>query len=321
MGTSDTTTQQPAARRLLTVALAAAAAACAHPPPPLRTTALVVRETSVGGVRPFVQADVGGAPTLLLLDTGAFQSMLPSQLARELGLQIRSNAGDTEFVDANGRRERAATLPDVPVRFEGEAEAGLMDFLMNPRPQATEAILAPIDLLRSGWALVIDIGRRTMTHEREEEAVARLRDAPSLRRMEFGGCPGEGLFKAYHRVVTAEILGEPTRMMIDTGAELTTLTRNSPALPVMLDRQGSKGRLLSHGSAGSLLQLDDVPIDFAGVRFDGPVAVSAASHPCWEGVIGADVLEHCTLVWGSRGLWAACRAPALDLHERRAEGR
>ena len=73
-------------------------------------------------------------------------------------LRSRSMSSAEPMVDAHGNVAWMPMLPDVPVQFEGEGAAGSLDFIMNSYEQ-TEGILAPQDLVRSGWALVIDLGR------------------------------------------------------------------------------------------------------------------------------------------------------------------
>ena len=84
-------------------------------------------------------------------------------------------------------------LPDVPVQFEGES-AGTLDFLMNSSGETAEGILAPQDMVRPGWALVIELEREELRYEPEEGALKRLGGGPSpLREVDFHRCLDEGL--------------------------------------------------------------------------------------------------------------------------------
>src|SRR5690242_12930436 len=119
-------------RRLRTSAtlLLVTVTGCMHrPPPPLRVTDLLVEDTP-RGIRPYVRVNVAGQPLLMLLDTGAAQSILPAEFARKHALPKGSDASGEHVIDANGRLAYMPLLPNVPVRFEGEATAGTMDFLM-----------------------------------------------------------------------------------------------------------------------------------------------------------------------------------------------
>lgn len=293
-----------------TLALAASLAACAHrPPPPLGTVRLDV-ERAGDGLRAFVRAKVAGRPVRLLVDTGAYQSILPAGLARAQALRTGSDALADLVVDANGRTARMHTLPGVPVQFEGEAAAGALDFLMSPSAATDEGILAPQDLVRRGGALVIDLERAELSHVPEEAALARLRErGEALRELDFGKCPDENLFERSHRVVEVAVNGVRSRMLVDTGAEQTMLARNHPALGSMAAMEGDRTASFGVTSVGDGLALEGVPVVFSGTPFVVSAVVLPASSTCGHGALGADVLRHCTLVWGWSRLWVACRAP------------
>jgi hypothetical protein len=200
-------------------------------------------------------------------------------------------------------------LRDVPVQFEGGPGVTTLDFLMNTAGEEGEGLLVPQELLRRGWAMVLDLAQQELRFEPEEEALRRLGEGASAREMDFSGCFSEGPFNRTHRVVPATVNGVPAKMLIDTGAEVTALTRNNPAIPSMLSAVGRRGATGGIMSTGHNLVLDDVPIGFAGTSFVLPVVVLPSSLPCWQGVLGTDVLRHCTVVWGWSNLWVACRAP------------
>jgi hypothetical protein len=213
------------------------------------------------------------------------------------------------MVDANGNIAVMPVLPDVPVQFEGES-AGTLDFLMNSSGEIAEGILAPQDMVRPGWALVIDLEREELRYEPEEGALKRLGGEPSpLREVDFHRCLDEGFFERAHRVVSTSINGVPAEMLVDTGASRTVLARNNPALPSMLSVKGRHETTTAMTSKGQGFLVDDVPVVFSGTSFVLPLSVQPASMSCGKGALGADVLRHCTLVWGWSSLWAACHAP------------
>jgi hypothetical protein len=298
-------------RRLCTSATLLLVTGCMHrPPPPLRVTDLVVQDTP-RGIRPYVRVNVAGQPLLMLLDTGAAQSILPAEFARKHNLPKGSQASGEHVIDANGSLTYMPLLPNVPVRFEGEATSGTMDFLMNPAPDRGEAILAPQDLVRPGWAVVIDLDRAELRYEREEAVLRRLGgDGSPLRKEEFGRCLiSEGPFYRNHRVVSTTVNGVAAEMLVDTGAERTVLARNNPALPSMMSAKGDRRVSAAVTSTGQGFLVVGVPIEFAGTAFLQPVVVLPASQRCGTGLLGADVLRSCTIVWGWSSLWVACHSP------------
>jgi Aspartyl protease/gag-polyprotein putative aspartyl protease len=299
-----------AATRVLAGAALLLSAACAHlPPPSLHTARLVVRRNS-GAVAAFIRARVGGETLSLLVDTGANTSVLPAQFARAHHLEGATHVADRQVHDAHGRTVEAGALRDVPVEFEGEPAGGGLDFITSEE-MGLEGILAPQDLLQPGAALVIDLGREELRLEREEDALARVSAAsPGLRELDFRRCPMAHGNQSNDRIVSVTINGVETRMLIDTGASRTVLARNNPALKSMLEATGERRTTRALASVGQGLVVDDVPVTFADSAFVMPVTVNPASQACGDGLLGADLLSNCTLVWGWRHLWVACRAPA-----------
>ena len=287
-------------------ALCALAAACAHQQlPSLRATQLIVEKTP-RGVRSFVRAKVAGESIRLLVDTGAKRSVLPASFAQKHRLANASDAFVEHGIDANGNLLSMQLLKDVPVQFDGEAGAGRLDFLMNPAEQFSDGILAPQDLLRSGGALVIDLEHKELRYEPEAEAIKR----PGLAEIEFSRCLKEGFFERSHRFVPTVINGVQTPMMLDTGASVTLLSRNNPALPSMARIAGDRGTMTGMTSVGQGLVVNGVPLIFAKTSYELSVSVSPTSMMCGGGLLGADVLAHCTIVWGYSSLWADCRPAA-----------
>jgi hypothetical protein len=259
-----------------------------------------------------VTANVAGEPLELLVDTGSARSILPAEFARRHKLARGSASAGENIFDANGRLTYMPLLPNVPVQFEGEATAGKMDFLMNPAPDAHLAVLAPQELVRPGWAVVIDLGHQELRYEREESALQRLtRDGSSPRELEFSRCVlAEGPFYRNHRLVPVLVNGVRTEMMVDTGATRTMLARNNPALPSMMSLRGDVKTTKALNSDGNGLVIEGVPVVFADTTFSFPILVLPTSQRCGKGMLGADVLRSCTVVWGWSALWFACHPPA-----------
>ena len=307
-----------AGTRLMLPSVIAAAAlmivGCAHrPPPPLHSSSLVVQR-SAGGFRPLVRAKVAGHPMTLLVDTGALKSMLPSGFARAHNLVTKSSGFDRLTEDSNGNVAQLPLLANVPVQFEGEAKSGTLDFLMIASDATEEGILAPQDIVRPGWVVVIDIGHEEVRYEEEDAALKRLvGEASPLREVDFHRCLNEGFFDRSHRIVNTNINGVSASMLLDTGASRTVLARNNPALRSMLEVQGYRSTSKGVISTGTILMVENVRVLFSEISFVLPVMVNPTAHSCWQGALGADVLRHCTLVWGWSSLWSACRTPAEPL--------
>jgi gag-polyprotein putative aspartyl protease len=293
----------------------ALALACAHaPPPPLESTKLVVKRTD-GRVIPFLRATVAGHPINLVLDTGAFRNILPFGFVRAHNLRAAVHGTWQEIVDANGRVVSMIEAPGLLVRFEGEAAGGQLDFLVNPTDTATdEALVTPQTLIDSGQALVIDLEQESLRREPEEIALARVRaESPApLWDLDASRCLLEGFFERAHRIVRAKVNGMDAKMLVDTGAARTVLSRNNPALEAMMKKQGTHQIVAATSSQGQGLLVDHVQITIGETSYVLPVLVHPRTMTCAQGVIGADLLSHCTLIWGSKSLWASCRPAHSD---------
>src|SRR6266550_5522055 len=142
------------------------ACACAHAPPPLHSARLKIQE-SEGAYAAFVRARVAGEPIFLLVDTGAAENSLPESFVRARGMSARSPTFADGYRDATGTIAYLGRLSGVLVQFDGETEAGKLDFVVNPNDLGGIGILAPQQLVRSGNALVIDLGRAELRYEAE----------------------------------------------------------------------------------------------------------------------------------------------------------
>src|SRR5262249_51400177 len=154
--------------------------------------------------------------------------------------------------------------------------SGALDFLMTPSEATDEGILAPQDIVRPGWALVIDLGNQELRYEQEEAALKRLGGETSspLREVEFHRCSNESFFERSHRVVTTNINGLSASMVLDTGASRTVLARNNPALRSMLGVEGYRSTSQGITSTGSILMVENVRVVFSQISFVLPVMVN-----------------------------------------------
>jgi hypothetical protein len=296
--------------------LAALAASCSHRQlPALHRTPLFMVDREGSSV-PLVRATLAGRDTYLILDTGAEQSMLPYGFVSATGLRPRKY-GDL-YVDANGYQTLLQVVPDIPVRFEGETESGQMDFQFGASLPAGVGIFAPQSLIASGFALTMDFVKEELRYDLEEVALRRLRDAGvAVREIPFRHCKNEGLGDKAHRVVELVVNGVPTWVLLDTGASRTSLFSDNPAIDSMKGMKGKKEQMQGFTSvAGQILVVNDVPVTFAGATLKLRTALlpsaSGAAYSlvisCGKGILGADLLRHCQLIWGTSSLWASCRA-------------
>src|SRR4051812_13325838 len=73
--------------------IACALVACAHRPPPTEHFAkLSVHQSALAGVIPRVHTLIAGHPLTMLVDTGAYQSILPWGFAKKHGLTAKARS-------------------------------------------------------------------------------------------------------------------------------------------------------------------------------------------------------------------------------------
>jgi hypothetical protein len=260
-----------------------------------------------GQVRPLVTAEVDGEAVPLLVDTGSVWNALSYDFTDRHHLVTLSSSAAVYLADANGEMIELLHIPRVSVQFEGEQEPAQLDFLRAGQLPGITGILAPNSLVRSGWALIIDLGRNELRYQPEDAALKELeRGGTKPTRVEYHRCLREGFFDKGHRIVTASVNGVQTELLVDTGASQSVLYRNSPAIPTLLTRVGSKGTASAVNSESASLTLDPVPIVLPGLSVAVPVAVNSNDGVCWDGLLGADAFADCALVWGAGDLWVAC---------------
>jgi hypothetical protein len=279
-------------------------AGCAHrPPPSFHSTPLLVQR-SEGAVKPYVRATVAGHPLLLVVDTGAGQSFLPAGFVLKHGIPTRSTSANPLLTDVNGAVLSVPRAPGVSVQFDGETTVETIDFLVNDTDDSESVgILAPQDLIRSSRALVIDFEHGELRYEPEKAALERLAGAAgALREIDYRSCEFDN-----HRVASATINGVPTSLLLDTGASRTTLARNNEAIPSIASLKGKRGTATGMASIGHDLLVGGVLVGFADRSFVVSTLVLPVSARCGRGILGADVLGQCTMVWGARSLWVSCR--------------
>jgi predicted aspartyl protease len=281
---------------------------CATPPPALRSTRLFVHERE-GAVIPLIHASVAGKELYLLIDTGAPKNILPESFVTAAGLKPSKNwVGLT--TDANGAGVLMKEVTDVAVRFDGQQSPSALDFLMGDFTAGGVGILAPQTLVNSGWALTIDLLHERLRIDPEEDALQRLRESSAkVEELSFRRCTGEPTFDTTHRVIQATVNGFPAAMLVDTGAARTAMFDDNPARMSVAGMKAKKLEIVGVNSGGGKGKtVDDLPVTFAGMTLRLTTTLVPGKHSCGQGVIGADVLRHCQLVWTKSSLWASCSA-------------
>jgi hypothetical protein len=257
-------------------------------------------ERHQGAALAVLKTSVYGHPLELIVDTGGGRNMLPMAFVQKYKIEYRTSAADPRGVDVNGKVTSMPRAYGVPIDFQGAVAAEKIDFLVNPSGAlGSQGLFIPQDLVTSGWVMVLDLEHEELRYEPEAEALQRI--GPSLQELDYSTCELDN-----HRMTPVSVNGVASSLMIDSGASRTSLARNNEALPSMMSAQGKVGLARGVSSTGLQFTAKDVPVEFAKTQFSLTTMVLPASARCGRGLLGADVLNQCVVVWGANKLWASC---------------
>jgi len=269
-----------------------------------RATLQLVRGRRV----PLVQARIAGQPTLLLVDTGAYDHLLEGWFARVLqdadatgrSATVVDHANRTVVVD---RWSQVSFIIDgwnaiAPIRplVTGDASPG-------PRALGIGGILSPQRLALGGASVVLDFPSGAMTSVDEATATAQLDAHPTSL--------GAALRCGATFAIDATIEGKGARLLVDTGAFSTDLKATSAPGRALAGRTSVSARdIYAVGGAVATRTLGDAELKIGrlSVKLDIPLVLDhprAARCPS-DGVLGMDVLEKCVLVVDEMKMRIAC---------------
>lgn len=262
-----------------------------------------------------VHATLANRDTWLIFDTGATQSMAPLDLVRTTGLRPKKYG--SMYGGSSNYQTVLQVIPDVPVRFEGESESRPMDFLWGAYLPDGLGLIAPQSLVSSGWALSVDMIDGELRYDREDAALRRLREAGlPMQEISFRHCKNEGWGDKAHRLVEIVVNGVSSWVLLDTGATRTAVTTDNPVIASLKGKVAHKSEFQDFTSSTTQsAKVDNIPVTFAGTTMKLQTVLLPESSlrrsgeiSCGQGVLGADFLRHCQLVWGSSSLWASCQS-------------
>jgi len=255
---------------------------------------------------PLVRATVAGRPTMLLVDTGAYDHILEGWFAREL--QDAEAAGRPgAVIDHANRKVAAEKWSAVSLAIEGWtplpsiSPLALGDLNPGPRALGIGGILSPQRLAGDG-AVAIDFPAGEMAALDGAEATARLAaHATSL---------GVATRCGATYVIAATVEGREARLLVDTGSFTTDLKATSPPGRALSGRTSVSRDIYTVGGAVTTRMLGDarVRVGKLDARLDLPM-VDDRAHPtpcASDGVLGMDVLAGCVLVIEANQLRIGC---------------
>jgi hypothetical protein len=257
---------------------------------------------------PVVHATIADHPTLLLVDTGAYDHILHGWFVHVL--QEGEAATKSEAVVDHAARsvsvERWSSLsfaidgwsPLAPIK-----PAVLGDENLGPRAIGIGGILSPQRLATAGRAVALDFPANEMAEVSEAAATARLGAHGSFLGVATS-CDGA------HYVLAATVEGKPAQLIVDTGSFTTDLKASSSPGRALAGRSSIAREIYTVGGPVETRVLSDAELKAGQLSTKLDVRVvsdrTRASRCPHDGVLGMDVLRACVLVMDASRMRIAC---------------
>ena len=268
-----------------------------------------LREASIqylpGRVRfPAVHGSVRGKSTWMLVDTGASRNFVSDWLVHRI---FEDNMGATASDHAG--RNIATTVMDRPrLQIDGwgslpDDSAMILHDASRSESDDVGVTMSPQTLAKSG-VVVIDFPhkRMAMVHARSDAESVMPPNGGALAVAQY--CRGIYILPAKMGDTTA-------RLMVDTGAYATDLhPRSQAAKSLAFHTQDGQGASMGAGGAIGYHRLPHVAITSGTMSANVDVMlldeVNDDAYCPFDGVLGMDVLEKCTLVIEDKTLTGRC---------------
>jgi predicted aspartyl protease len=263
-------------------------------------------ERGPGRTVPLVHGTIAGKPTLLLLDTGAYDHLLEGWFAAEL-MDASASGKVAAVVDHANRRVAMDAWSPVSLALDGWGPLGTIrplatrDQTPGPKAFGVGGILSPQRLARDG-PVVIDFTAGEMAGEDEVRAAARL----AARRVSLGTAVRCG--NTYAMAATVE--GKDARLVVDTGAFATDLKASSAPGRALAGRSSVSRDVYAIGGAVTTRLIADAKVTLGSMSEKLDVAIvndrGGGARCAGDGVVGMDVLGRCVLVIEATRMRVAC---------------
>ena len=302
---------------ILRVLLIASLAGCGGPPAheggglagPLPVWTAAPDGTPLGVPR--VEVALRGQSARVMLDTGASQHFLVAAAA--FAYEIPSRPFSALATDAHGVRFEVSLAEPGSLLVPGRPPFAppFLFLLENEALLASGVVggLSPQLLAPPDHVSVLDLVRGELAvHARSS-----LSPSPSRGRVcSAGADPRDG----WRYVVPVRLAGRTASLLVDTGAENTTLYERSPLASWLLDgRRTERVRVAGAASVVEMRLVEDVPVELGGASGDTGVTVGPGHGQCGEdGLLGFDILRRCRLAMDDEGIGVACASEDPPLH-------
>jgi hypothetical protein len=191
-------------------------------PTPCRLNVLVTLPVTMERLRPLVHATINGHDVRLMIDTGAYTSILTPEAASALGLHPQTSPG---LKVRGGGGEQSAQSVRVEQFAFGDLRAGAADFLVTPLPLAVDAAGVLGQNFFSKYDTELDLGHGLMRIVEPDHCPANAdlaywaNGAAAMLPMLAPDAPGDT-----RTVVAVTVNGQKMRAMFDTGGGYSNLS-------------------------------------------------------------------------------------------------
>ncbi len=253
---------------------------------------------------PLVHATIAGRPTLMLVDTGAYDHVLEGWFAHALQDGQASPRGATVMDHAN-RKVAVEQWSALTFAIDGWSPLAdirplaLGDENRGPRALGVGGILSPQRLVGSA-SIVLDFPAGEMAEV--TDGAARLTP--------HGTSMGTAIRCGASYILPATVEGKEAELLVDTGSFTTDLKATSPPGRALAGRSSVSREIYTVGGAVETRALGDAQVKAGelSVKLDIPlVADRGRPSRCQsDGVLGMDVLGDCVLVIEAMRMRIAC---------------
>lgn len=268
---------------------------------------------------PHVEVALNGHPVDVMVDTGASQHFVLSAAA--WAYDVQSEPFEALATDAHGARFEVRLAAPGSLHIPGRSSfVPPYVFLVDSHSLWSSGVLGGISpqlLAPAGYAAVLDLagGRLEVTPARAADPA---RDAQA-RVCRAGADSRDG----WRYVVPVRVGGREASLLIDTGAQSTTIYEGSPLAATLLASSSTRSiRIAGAASVVEMRVIDDVPIEIGRTVASGRVTVGPSRGQCDEdGLLGFDVLRRCRLTLEDRRATLRCAESDPPLHRAPARAR
>jgi len=265
---------------------------------------------AAGFPSPFAKAKVNGVSGVFLIDTGAMIHVLSKEFAIKLRAAVQKTK--TVAMDSTGTKVRLGMMV-------GALELGRFyinkkeDFFVTPLPPTfsknkIDGILSPQLLHKAGMALALNLQQPSLDFVHWQQFIQEKKPTVySKKRVTACVAPKLKLNRLF--AVDARIAGKAVKLLLDTGANSTSISKGAADKLRLLAKARDVGKS-SSGIGGKKIKnllLPKTSVQFAGRKFTQDLRVKAPKNACpSDGHLGMSVLRSCMIAFEMREVAISC---------------